>query len=59
MAIGEVPDVINQTRGALCGGKCGDLGRGGREDDGALLCCGVMLQDSGPHGGLSHASLDI
>jgi hypothetical protein len=30
---------MNQTRGALWGGKCGDLGRGGfvDDDDGALL----------------------
>jgi hypothetical protein len=35
----DAPLVMNQTRGALWGGKCGDLGRGGfdDDDDGALL----------------------
>lgn len=34
---------MNQTRGALWGGKCGDRGRGGFDDVGALL---VMLEDT-------------
>ena len=39
MAIGDAPLVMNQTRGALWGGKCGDFGRGGFDDAdiGALL----------------------
>ena len=39
MAIGDAPLVMNQTRGALWGGKCGDFGRGGFDgaDNGALL----------------------
>jgi hypothetical protein len=28
---------MNHTRGALCGGKCGDRGRGGFDVDGAAL----------------------
>ena len=31
--MGDAPLVMNQTRGALWGGKCGDLGRGGFVDD--------------------------
>jgi hypothetical protein len=41
MAIGDTPLVMSHTRGALCGGKCGDRGRGGFDDDGAAL---VMLE---------------
>lgn len=41
--MGDTPLVMNQTRGALWGGKWGDRGRGGLDDDGALL---VMLQYS-------------
>jgi hypothetical protein len=37
MAMGDTPLVMNHTRGALCGGKCGDRGRGGFDDDGAAL----------------------
>jgi hypothetical protein len=37
MAIGDTPRVMNHTRGALCGGKCGERGRGGFDDDGAAL----------------------
>jgi hypothetical protein len=37
MAIGETPRVMNHTRGALCGGKCGERGRGGFDDDGGAL----------------------
>jgi hypothetical protein len=32
---------MNHTRGALCGGKCGDRGRGGFDDVGALLVMSV------------------
>jgi hypothetical protein len=35
--MGDTPLVINHTRGALCGGKCGDRGRDGFDDDGAVL----------------------
>jgi hypothetical protein len=41
MAIGEIPLVMNHTRGALCGGKCGDRGRGGFEEEGAAV---VMMR---------------
>ena len=46
MAIGDAPLVMNQTRGALWGGKCGDFGRGGFDDadNGALL---VMARSEG------------
>jgi len=46
MAIGDAPLVMNQTRGALWGGKCGDFGRGGFDDAdiGALL---VMSRKEG------------
>lgn len=43
MAIGETPLVMNHTRGALCGGKCGDLGRAGFDVEGAALVM-VILQ---------------
>jgi hypothetical protein len=49
MAMGDTPLVMNQTRGALCGGKCGDLGRGGLDDaDGAVLVMSKLetLQDA-------------
>jgi hypothetical protein len=37
--MGDTPLVMNQTRGALCGGKCGDRGRGGfdNDEDGVML----------------------
>lgn len=35
--MGDTPRVMNQTRGALWGGKCGDLGRGGLDDDDSVL----------------------
>jgi hypothetical protein len=36
--MGDTPLVMNQTRGALCGGKCGDFGRGGFDNvDGVVL----------------------
>jgi len=41
MAIGDTPLVMNHTRGALCGGKCGDRGRGGLDDAGAVLVMAV------------------
>jgi hypothetical protein len=41
MAMGDTPRVMNHTRGALCGGKCGERGRGGFDDDGAAL---VMME---------------
>lgn len=41
MAIGETPLVMNHTRGALCGGKCGDRGRAVFDDDGVAL---VMMR---------------
>ena len=42
--MGDTPLVMNQTRGALCGGKWGDFGRGGFDDDeGALL---IILEEA-------------
>lgn len=39
--MGDTPLVMNHTRGALCGGKCGDRGRGGFDDEGAVLVMAV------------------
>jgi hypothetical protein len=43
--MGDTPLVMNQTRGALCGGKWGDLGRGALDDDGTLLISALTKKD--------------
>jgi hypothetical protein len=35
--MGDTPRVMNQTRGALWGGKCGDRGRTGFDDEDCAL----------------------
>jgi hypothetical protein len=43
MAMGDTPLVINHTRGALCGGKCGERGREGFDDEGAVFVMTKMV----------------